>query len=110
MVVGLLLLGSLAVNALLAVLAFARFVYHDGPSGERPDSTLLAGGILAVGAAELGVFGYAILESLRTGTPGVSNIGVLILNSLLILLFVVYIERSSLRSATGRLRPTRSGS
>lgn len=110
MVVGLLLLGSLAVNALLAVVAFARFVYYDGPSAERPDSTLLAGGILVAAAAEFVVFGYAILKSLRPGTPGVSNIGVLILNSLLILLFVVYIERSSLRSATVRLRPTRSGS
>lgn len=110
MVVGLMLLGSLAVNALFAVVAFARFVYYDGPSGERPDSTLLAGGIVVVAAAELVVFGYAILESLRTGTPGVSNIGVLILNSLLILLFVVYIERSSLRSATARLRPAGSGS
>ncbi len=110
MVVGLLLLGSLAVNALLAVVAFARFVYYDGPSADRPDSVLLAGGILAVAAAELGVFGYAVLESLRTGTPGVSNIGVLILNSLLILLFVAYIERSSLRSATARLRSTRAGS
>lgn len=110
MVVGLLLLGSLAVNALLAVVAFARFVYYDGPSAERPDSTLLAGGILVAAAAEFVVFGYAILESFRPGTPGVSNIGVLILNSLLILLFVVYIERSSLRSATVRLRPTRSGS
>jgi len=110
MVVGLLLLGSLAVNALLAVVAFARFVYYDGPSGERPDSTVLAAGILVVAAAELVVFGYAVLQSLGTGTPGVSNIGVLILNSLLILLFIAYIERSSLRAATARLRPTRSGS
>jgi len=110
MVVGIMLLGSLAVNALLAVVTFARFVYYDGPSDERPDSALLAGGILVVAAAELALFGFAILESLRTGTPGVSNIGVLILNSLLILLFVVYIERSSLRSATARLRPARSGS
>ncbi len=110
MVVGLLLLGSLAVNALLAVIAFARFVYYDGPSDERPDSTLVAGSILVVVAAELVVFGYAILESLQNGTPGLSNIGVLILNSLLILLFIVYIERSSLQSATARLRPTRSGS
>lgn len=110
MVVGLMLLGSLVVNVLLAVVAFARFVYYDGPSGDRPDSTLLAGSILLVAAAELVVFGYAILESVRTGTPGVSNIGVLILNSLLILLFIAYIERSSLRSATARLRPTRSGS
>jgi hypothetical protein len=110
MVVGLLLLGSLAVNALLAVVAFARFVYYDGPSTDRPDSMLLAASILVVAAAELVVFGYAILESLRTGTPGVSNVAVLILNSLLILLFIAYIERSSLRSTTARLRPTRSGS
>lgn len=110
MVVGLIVLGSLAVNALLAVIAFARFVYYDGPSGDRPDSTLLAGSILVVAAAELVVFGYAVLDSLQTGTPGISNIGVLILNSLLILLFIVYIERSSLRSATARLRPTRSSS
>ncbi len=110
MVLGLILLGSLVVNALLAVVAFARFVYHDGPSGERPDSTLLAGGILAVAAAELAVFGYALFQSLQTGSPGISNIGVLILNSLLILLFIVYIERSSLRAATALLRPTQSGS
>lgn len=103
MVVGLLLLGSLVVNVLLAVVAFARFVYYDGPSN-RPDSTLLAGVILAVAAVELGVFGYAVARSVGTGNPELSNIGVLVLNSVLILLFILYLERHSLQSATAGLR------
>jgi hypothetical protein len=103
MVVGLLLLGSLVVNALLAVVAFARFVYYDGPSN-RPDSMLFAGVILAVGVAELGVFGYAVVQSVGTGSTDLSNIGVLVLNSLLILFFILYLERNSLQSATARLR------
>lgn len=96
MVLGVLLLGSLAVNALLAIFSLGKFVWYSDLD-PRPVSKRFITVVIAIAVADLVLYAVAAVASLQTGVPRPGTLVFIFMNYALIFAFIAYLEKRSVR-------------